>query len=76
MSKILLVIGILIVAVVATVLIVDFKMTMSNGIGWVWQDRHGDAVKEFIKEENGCVYFIDVYDSEMKACGNYVIKKY
>jgi len=55
---------------------VDFCMTIKNGIGWVWQGRKGTAVKEFIKEENDCVYFIDVWDNKNKACGIYQIKKY
>ena len=34
------------------------------------------AVKEFLEEKYGCIYFIDVWDNQNKVCGIYQIKKY
>lgn len=53
----------------------DFYKTMKYSVGWVWVERKGTAVKEFIKEEDSCVYFIDVWDKEVKTCGIYQIEK-
>uniref|UniRef100_A0A6H1ZF82 Uncharacterized protein n=2 Tax=viral metagenome TaxID=1070528 RepID=A0A6H1ZF82_9ZZZZ len=61
--------------VVIYVLGTDFYKTMKYSDGWVWQNRHGTAVKEFIKEEDNCIYFIDVWDREVKTCGIYQIEK-
>ena len=53
---------------------VDFYKTTKNGIGWVYQAKHGTAIMKFIKEENQCIYFIDVWENEGKICGDYQIK--
>jgi len=53
----------------------DFYKIMKYSDGWVWQDRHGTAVKDFIKEEDNCIYFIDVWDRDIKTCGTYQIEK-
>lgn len=70
------VIGICFVTVVLFALGADLFMTMKNCVGWVHQDNHGTAVKQFIKEEDGCVYYIDVWGRDSKACGSYVVEKY
>ena len=54
----------------------DFVFTVKYGKGWVSQGRSGTAFKEFIKEENGCVYFVDVWGTSVKTCGNYELKRY
>lgn len=58
------------------VLGVDLFKTTKNGVGWVWQDRNGVAVKQFLREENGCIYFIDVWDNEGKTCGTYRVENF
>lgn len=50
--------------------------TLKHGVGWVWQDKKGSVVKQFLKEEDGCVLYINVWDKQSKACGSYVIEKY
>lgn len=65
------ILGIIILLVFAA-FFVDFYMSITNGrAGWVWQDRNGTAVKQFLKEENGCIYFIDHLNNESKTCGSY-----
>lgn len=54
----------------------DGFKSVKDGNGWVSQDRRGEAFTEIIKEEDGCVYYIDVYGSNSKACGSYVVKRY
>lgn len=74
--------GIAILGLVALLLLpliafgVDFYVTVRYGKGWVNQEKHMQAYKTIIKEENGCVYFIDVWNNEDKMCGIYGIKKY
>lgn len=62
--------------VVISTLFSDFYLTMKYAKGWVSSDRNSSAIKTFIKEEDKCVYFIDVWDSEVKTCGNYELKLY
>lgn len=64
------------ILLIVVVLGADFTKTMQNSVGWVYQANHGTAVKEFQKEEDGCVYYIDVWDNSGKTCGVYEIQKY
>ena len=57
-------------------LVVDITLSIQKGNGWISQDKKGEAFLEIIKEENGCVYYIDVYGSDCKARGSYVINHY
>jgi hypothetical protein len=55
---------------------INFYKTITNSIGWVHQGTEGYAVMEFQKEENGCVYFLDVWSYDTKVCGAYSITRY
>jgi hypothetical protein len=57
-------------------IIIELYKIEKYSIGWVWVERKGTAVKEFIKEEDKCIYFIDVWNNNVKTCGIYQIKKY
>ena len=72
---IIIIFGIIILFLIS-ILLSDFYFTMKYAKGWVSQGRSGTAIKEFIKEEDGCVYFVDVWDTKVKTCGDYEIKLY
>lgn len=44
--------------------------------GWVHQGNHSMAYKEILKEESGCIYFVDVWGNEGRACGAYTVTKH
>jgi hypothetical protein len=54
----------------------DFYKSVAHGKGWVSQDKNGRAIKELIKEENGYVYYIDVWNTNGKTCGAYDLRMY
>ena len=59
---------------VLSVLFTDFTLTIKNGIGYVSQDTKRTAIKEIIKEEDGCVYWVGVWGEDGKTCGSYSIE--
>lgn len=67
-------IGFILLVVIA--LGMDFYKSISSGNGWISQDRNGRAIKELIKEENGCAYYIDVWENQGKTCGAYDLRMY
>jgi hypothetical protein len=75
--SVILIIGLVgLIMLIPVALGIDFYKTVNNGIGWISQDRNSTAVKKIIKEEGGCVYFVDVWGSDGKTCGSYEIKRY
>ena len=54
----------------------DFYKSVFHGKGHISQDRNGRAIKELIKEENGCAYYIDVWNNQGKTCGAYDLQMY
>ena len=72
--KIIAIFSFIAIAFIGFALVVDITLSVGKGNGWISQDRKGEAFLEIIKEENGCVYYINVYGSDCKACGSYVIK--
>ncbi|HRF69813.1 MAG TPA: hypothetical protein PKV66_00115 [Candidatus Pelethenecus sp.] len=74
--KILVTFLVVVVGVVIISALSDFYLTMKYGKGWVSQGVNGTAIKTFIKEEAGCVYFVDVWNTQTKTCGDYELKLY
>lgn len=58
------------------VLGMDFYRTVTNGVGWVWVERHGTAVKQWGEEKDGCINYVDVWDRQVKTCGIYETSRY
>lgn len=53
---------------------INFYKSVSDGNGWISQGRNGRAIRELIKEENGCAYYIDVWGIQGKTCGAYDLR--
>ncbi len=54
---------------------VGLFLFVTRGVGFVQQNRSTYDVKEFIKEEGGCIYYISTWGYEAKTCGDYSVKK-
>lgn len=61
--------------VVFVVLGAKIYKTIKYAQGWVCQEKKCEAVKEFQKEENDCIYFINIWDNSVKTCGVYSVEK-
>ena len=69
---------VLITVVVAFIILMGYALIVEtrDAVGVVNQGTHGSFVKEFQREEGGCIYFKNVFDGDEKYCGAYSVDKF